>query len=303
MKIFITGGSGFIGRELVKYLSSQGHRITILSRATSPPPMTNIRWVQGNPSQPGSWQNEMLDHEAVINLAGASIFCRWSRTNRKKIYASRVLTTKNIVSSLSHSDHRVQVLLNGSAVGYYGDPGEVEVDESSGAGRGFLAEICTAWEAEAIRAEQFGVRVVRCRLGVILGRNGGALAQMVPIFRLGLGARLGSGRQWFPWLHLGDLVRIFNRLLIERSFSGPVNCVAPEQLTNAALTRALAQVLRKPLIMPPVPAWVLKLVQGEASSLLLNSLKVRPYVLLEAGFSYDFPSLIVAVDDLVHPAS
>jgi uncharacterized protein (TIGR01777 family) len=161
MNIFITGGSGFIGRELVEYLTSQGHRLTILSRAATPPRLANINWVQGDPSQPGLWQDLMREHEAVINLAGATIFCRWNRANRKKIYESRVLTTKNIVAALAPADHRVRVLLNGSAVGFYGNPGEIEVDESSGAGRGFLAEICTAWENEATRAEQFGVRVAR----------------------------------------------------------------------------------------------------------------------------------------------
>jgi len=138
---------------------------------------------------------------------------------------------------------------------------------------------------------------------VVLGRGGGALAQMLPVFRRGIGARLGSGRQWFPWLHLRDLVRMFNRFLVDQSFSGPVNCVAPELVTNATLTRTLAQTLRKPLFLPPVPAWGLKLIQGEASALLLNSLKVRPAVLREAGFSYDFPTLTSALDDLLRPPS
>lgn len=303
MKIFITGGSGFIGRELVEYLTSQGHRLTILSRASAPPPLANIDWVQGDPTKPGAWQDEILDHDAVINLAGASIFCRWNQANRRKIYDSRVLTTRNIVAALKSSSHLVRVLLNGSAVGFYGDPGKIEVDESSGGGRGFLAEVCAAWEKEANLAEQTGVRVVRCRLGVILGRGGGALEQMLPLFRAGLGTRLGSGRQWFPWLHLGDLVRIFNLFLIDPRFSGPVNCVAPDQITNQALTRDLAHALHKPLLLPPVPAWVLKVVQGEASSLLLGSIKVRPSVLQEAGFSYDFPTLTMALDDLLRPPS
>jgi hypothetical protein len=303
MNIFITGGSGFIGSELVRYLTSQGHRLTLLSRATSPPGLTNINWVRGNPSQPGPWQNEMAKHEAVINLAGSSIFCRWNKNNRQNIYDSRILTTRNIANALARPPHRVQVLLNGSAVGFYGNPGETEVDETSGPGQGFLAEICTAWEKEASRAERSGVRVVRCRLGVILGRDGGALEKMLPVFRAGFGARLGSGRQWFPWLHLRDLVRIFNRILVDQDFSGPINCVAPELVTNAVLTRTLAQALQKKQILPPAPSLVLKLVQGEASALLLNSLKVRPAVLLEAGFNYDFPTLSAALNDLVRPAS
>lgn len=299
MKIFITGGTGFVGRSLVKQLTETGHQVTVLSRTPTTTGADNPRQVQGDPAQPGPWQRELRSHAAVINLAGASIFCRWNRANRRRILDSRVLSTRNIVTALDASDSQVKVLLNCSAVGYYGDLGDEELTETSPNGQGFLAEICKAWEAEACRAEGAGVRVVRCRLGVVLGQNGGALEQMARIFRVGLGARLGSGRQWFPWIHQSDLVRIFRLLLEASQISGPVNCVAPQTVSNLELTRTLADVLHRHLLLPPAPAWILKIMQGEASALLLGSQKVRPEVLTRAEFAYDFPNLAAALTDLL----
>lgn len=298
MKIFITGGTGFVGQSLVDHLIKAGHQLTILSRGNLGNQAGNPRRFQGDPARPGSWQEELGNHEVVINLAGASIFCRWTRANRLMIYNSRVLTTRNIVDALHRPGSLVKVLISGSAVGFYGDRGNEELSEKSAGGNGFLSEVCTDWETEAKGAEVLGVRVVRCRLGVVLGGNGGALGKMAPLFRAGLGARLGNGRQWFPWIHLDDLLRIFDLLLNTRDISGPVNCVAPETVTNRDLTDTLARSLRRPLLMPPLPALVLKMVQGEASKLLLDSAKVHPAVMSEAGFIYDFPTLTGALTDL-----
>lgn len=299
MKIFITGGTGFVGRALTGHPTGLGHQVTILTRAATASQPENSRLVQGNPANPGPWQEEMRGHDAVINLAGASIFCRWNQENKRRILDSRILSTRNIVNAMATPTSRVKVLLNCSAVGYYGDRGDEELTEDSPVGQGFLAEVCRAWEAEAARAEEYGVRVVRARLGVVLGHNGGAMAQMVRIFRLGLGARLGSGRQWFPWIHLDDLVRILALLLEDSGMSGPVNCVAPEAVTNLGLTRTLASILHRPLLLPPAAAFILKLVQGEASALLLSSQKVRPDVLNRAGFAYKYPTLAAALTNLL----
>lgn len=300
MKIFITGGTGFVGRTLVRHLLDSGHLVTVLTRATTATGATgNPRLLQGDPVKPGPWQEELRTHEAVINLAGASIFCRWNRINRQSILDSRILSTRNIVTALPPFGSKVKVLLNGSAVGYYGNRGDEELTEASPNGQGFLADICQAWETEANRAAKLGIRVVHSRLGVVLGDHGGALEQMVRVFRIGLGARLGSGQQWFPWIHQSDLVRIFSLLLENPELSGPVNCVAPQTVTNLELTRALAHVLHRPLLLPPVPAFILKLLQGEASALLLNSQKVRPEVLTLAGFNYKFPTLVAALTDLL----
>lgn len=299
MKIFITGGTGFVGRALVNHLISAGHQVTILSRRGSAVWADNPRRVQGDPAHPGPWQEILREHEAVINLAGASIFCRWNAPNRREIMDSRIVTTQNIVTALRSPESRVRVLLNGSAVGYYGNRGDAELTEESAGGAGFLAEICSAWENAAQGAEALGVRVVRCRLGVVLGRDGGALAKMAPLFRAGLGARLGDGRQWFPWIHLKDLLRIITLLLDDPQISGPVNCVAPAAVTNHELSRTLAAVLHRPLFLPPLPAFFLKILQGEASALLLDSLKVSPTVLTRAGFTYNFPTLSAALTDLL----
>jgi len=300
MKIFITGGTGFVGRTLVVHLITAGHLVTVLGRTTAAVQEKNLRQIQGDPGHPGPWQNELRDHDAVINLAGASIFCRWNQANRRKIFDSRILTTRNVVDALRLPGCQVKVLLNGSAVGYYGNRGEEELVESSCGGSGFLAEICKAWETEACRAEELGVRVVRCRLGVVLGNNGGALDKMTPLFRAGLGARLGSGRQWFPWIHQSDLVRIFAMLLDSQEISGAINCVAPETATNLDLSRTLAMVLHRPLFLPPVPAFFLRLVQGEASSILLDSLRVSPRRLEHSGFIYKFPTLVLALTELLN---
>lgn len=299
MKIFITGGTGFVGQALVDHLIRAGHQLTILSRGNLGNQTENPRRFQGNPTRPGPWQEELGNHEAVINLAGASIFCRWTRANRLTIYNSRVLTTRNIVEALHQPESRVKVLISGSAVGFYGDRGNEELSEESTGGNGFLAEVCKAWEAEAGRAEVLGVRVVRCRLGVVLGDNGGALSKMTPLFRAGLGARLGNGRQWFPWIHLHDLLEIFDLLLNTRDISGAINCVAPEMVTNRDLTGTLARSMHRPLLMPPVPAFVLRTIQGEAGNLLLDSTKVHPGVLSGAGFIFKFPTLSSALADLV----
>jgi hypothetical protein len=299
MKIFVTGGSGFIGRELVQFLTDQGHQLTILSRGSTPPRLTNIGWVHGDPTRPGPWQREMREHQAVINLAGASVFCRWARANRRRILDSRLLATRNVVEALAEPGCRTNLLINGSAVGYYGDGGDRVLTEASPAGAGFLAEVAAAWEAEANQAAKSGTRVVCCRLGVVLGRNGGALAEMLPIFRAGFGTRLGSGRQWFPWIHLQDLARIVALILNRTKISGPVNCVAPEQVTNAELTRILAGTLRKPLALPAAPAWILRLLRGEASDLMLSSLRIKSDILPATGFSFNFPTLPEALANLL----
>jgi hypothetical protein len=299
MKIFITGGTGFVGHALVRHFVVTGHQVTVLSRTVTATGAGNPHLVLGDPVKPGPWQEEMRNHQAVINLAGASIFCRWNLANRQRILDSRVISTRNIATSLATSGSKAKVLLNCSAVGYYGDRGDEELTELSPNGQGFLAEICKAWEAEACRAEESGVRVVLCRLGVVLGHNGGALEKMARIFRVGGGARLGSGRQWFPWIHQSDLVRIFSLFLEDSGVAGPVNCVAPHAVTNLELTSTLADVLHRPLLLPPAPAFIIKLLQGEASALLLGSQKVRPEVINRAGFVYDFPTLAAALNNLL----
>ncbi|MFN2368240.1 MAG: TIGR01777 family oxidoreductase, partial [Desulfurivibrionaceae bacterium] len=295
------GGTGFVGSHLVRFLTGKGHRLTLLSRSEKSNPAANVAIVVGDPSRPGVWQIRMKECEAVINLAGAPVFCRWTRKNRHRIMESRILTTRHIAEALKEEDSRVKVLLSGSAVGYYGDKGELTIDEGTPPGTDFLATVAEKWEKEA-RAADESVRVVRCRLGVVLGSGGGVLAKMIPPFKAGLGAAMGSGRQWFSWIHIDDLIEAFNFILENEDIAGPVNLTSPKPLTNRDFSRQLASSLDKPLIMPAVPAPLLKLIMGEAASLVLDSAKVTPVVLLDRGFDFKFAELSTALNDLTPEA-
>ncbi|MEW6427785.1 MAG: TIGR01777 family oxidoreductase [Thermodesulfobacteriota bacterium] len=301
MNVFVTGGTGFVGSFLVRRLVDAGHRVTILSRRQMADTVSPaVAFVSGDPTLPGPWQGVMAAHDAVINLAGRSIFCRWTEANRRAIRESRTRTTANIAGVLAPLPGKV--LINASAVGYYGDCGDLEVDEDAPAGDDFLAHLARAWEAEAVRAGQGGSRVVLCRFGVVLGRDGGALATMLPGFRLGVASPLGNGRQWFPWIHLEDLARVILFCLDQEGMSGPVNCTAPQPVTNRGFTVALARALGKRVLLPPVPAFLLRLLLGELAGVLLSGQKVRPARLLAAGFTFRYPDIESCLRSLVGKA-
>jgi len=298
MKVFITGGTGFLGAALTDGLLAEGHSVTILSRASqNRVQRPGLAYCEGNPTRKGSWQKEVNGHDVVINLAGASIFRPWNDKNKEAIRSSRILTTRNLVNAIGAADKNI-TLLSGSAVGYYG-AGDDEVDENSPPGDDFLAGVVKDWEGEAKKAEQFGARVVLCRIGVILGRDGGALSKMLSIFKWGLGSPLGSGAQWFSWISLHDLVNIFLFLMANREFSGPVNCTAPHPVTNREMTQALGRALHRPTILPPVPAFVIKGMLGEFSDVFIKGQKVMPRKLLDDGFVFEFPEIAEAFSHLV----
>ena len=298
MKVFITGGTGFLGAALTDGLLAEGHSVTILSRASqNRVQRPGLAYYEGNPTRKGSWQKEVNGHDVVFNLAGASIFRPWNDKNKEAIRSSRILTTRNLVNAIGAADKNI-TLLSGSAVGYYG-AGDDEVDENSPPGDDFLAGVVKDWEGEAKKAEQLGARVVLCRIGVILGRDGGALSKMLSIFKWGLGSPLGSGSQWFSWISLHDLVNIFLFLMANREFSGPVNCTAPHPVTNREMTQALGRVLHRPTILPPVPAFVIKGVLGEFSDVFIKGQKVMPRKLLDDGFVFEFPEIAEAFSHLV----
>ncbi|RPH88992.1 MAG: TIGR01777 family protein [Desulfobacteraceae bacterium] len=300
MKIFITGGTGFVGTSLTKALTAQGHQVTLLTRAIKSGRAlpSGAAFLEGNPKEPGPWQKAVPDHQAFINLAGASIFNRWTEASKKEMRDSRILTTRNLVSALADRKGQETVLLSTSAVGYYGFHEEEEVTEETPSGSDFLALMARDWEAEARQAEALGVRVIRCRFGIVLGERGGALDQMIPLFKRGLGSPLGSGKQWFPWIHQRDLTRIFMFLLEQKEISGPINCTAPNPVRNRALTRVLAEVLDKPAFLPAVPGFMLKIILGEFGDVLLKGQKVLPQKLLGLGFRFEFPSLKEALQNL-----
>ena len=243
MKVFITGGTGFVGSVLTKKLTAQGHKVTLLTRKIreNRPASNAVFMLEGDPTNEGAWQEKVPEHDAFINLAGESIFRRWTKEEKDLIRESRLRTTENLVNALETRKGKKTTLLSTSAVGYYGFRGDEELDEGAPAGNDFLASLAKGWEEEALKAEKSGVRVLLCRFGIVMGKSDGALAEMLPLFRKGLGARLGSGKQWFSWIHQKDLIRIILFLLDREDLSGPFNCTAPEPVTNGELTTILAK--------------------------------------------------------------
>lgn len=291
MNFALSGASGLIGSALADSLEAASGRCRRLVRRTpSKPDELEWRPERGLAESPAA---EGLD--ALIHLAGENVAAgRWTAARRSRISASRGPATRRLVESVSRLEQRPRVFVCASAVGCYGHRGDELLDEASTFGTGFLASVCREWEAAARMAGAVCERVVMLRFGVVLSARGGALARMLPPFRLGVGGRLGSGRQYFPWIHIDDAVAAI-RHVIERDIRGPVNLVAPEQLTNADLTRAIAATLRRPALLP-VPSPALRLAFGEmAQETLLASARVLPAVLQETGFSYRHPTLGAAL--------
>lgn len=303
MKVFITGGTGFIGRSLVRLLVQRRHSALVLTRHPHAQLSSgkDVTFIVGNPVKPGSWQNNLKECDAVFNLAGSSIFQRWTKANKKDILDSRILTTRNIVEALREREQKEAHLLNASAIGYYGYHGDETLDEGGGesAGTDFLASVAAEWEAEAQKAEEHGVRVVLCRFGIVMGRNGGALPKLFLLFKWGLGSPLGSGKQWFSWVHEQDLSNILCHLLENKNVRGPVNCTAPHPVRNRDMTKILASVLKRPAFLPPVPGLMLRLVLGKFAENLIKGQRVIPAKLEHQGFSFLFPEIQQAFNDLL----
>ena len=297
MKIAISGASGFIGRRLLKTLANAGHELHVLSRhaGTNLPP--GVRLSIWNPATGEPPPDSLRDAEAVVHLAGENIAQRWTPEARRRIRESRVEGTRNLVRALSRLPSRPGALICASAIGYYGSRGDEVLTESSPAGEGFLTEVCLEWENEALAAESLGMRVVRMRTGVALDARGGALARMLPPFRLGVGGRVGDGRQWMSWIHLDDLAELF-RFAVERPMRGAVNGVAPNPAPNSEFTRALAGALRRPALLS-VPGFALRALLGEMADLLLGSQRVVPNAAETAGFLFRFRQLEPALADLL----
>ncbi len=297
MRILITGGTGLIGRYLCKVLLAEGHQLTVLSRS---PETVTVKC--GAAVQPmaklGEWKPERT-FDAVINLAGEPIVdARWTEQRKRVLRDSRIALTAELVSRIAAAKQKPAVLLSGSAVGYYGGRGDMMLDEDSGAGTDFPARLCVDWEAEASAAEQHGVRVCQLRTGLILSREGGLLGRMLPPFRLGLGARVGDGRQWMSWVHIEDYVALLQRLLRDEQMRGPYNMTAPAPVTNKEFTTTLASTLHRPAPFV-APAALLKLSLGESASLLLDGQRVLPARLTAAGCQFKFPTLGSALADLL----
>jgi uncharacterized protein (TIGR01777 family) len=299
MNIAVTGASGFVGRHLLERLYADGHQVRTLGRRNA-----NVAW-DATAGPPPS--EALAGANAVVHLLGEPVAQRWNAEIKRRIVESRVIGTRNLVQALASTEPRPAVLLSASAIGYYGDTGEEPVTETSPAGRGFLAETCVRWEQEAAAAEAFGIRVVRLRLGIVLGRGGGALAEMLPPFRMAVGGPLASGQQWMSWIHLADLLELMLFAIANESVAGAVNATTPRPVRNADFAQQLGAVLHRPAMMH-IPKFALRLRFGEAAEEMLKSSRVVPAVAMKAGFKYRFPDLPPALAEAAgahaeHPQS
>jgi uncharacterized protein (TIGR01777 family) len=282
--VAVTGASGLVGSVLVPFLRCGGHRVVEIGRSYATPSADQIRW---NPARGEIDMARLEGIDAVVHLAGESIAAgRWSDARKRMILESRVGPTRLLAEKLAAMTRKPRVLVSASAVGFYGERGERVVTEADAPGTGFLADVCRQWEAAVEPAVRAGIRTVRLRLGVVLSPRGGALARMLPPFRLGVGGVLGSGRQYMSWISLEDLVALVHHAIVTEGIAGPVNAVAPGTVTNREFTRTLAHVLRRPAVVP-VPAIVLRAALGEmADALLLSSTRVASGKSAESGFAF-----------------
>lgn len=296
MNILITGSTGLIGSTLISSFTTGEHRITRLVRSKPRPGMGEVFW---NP-QDGSIEMPGLEGmDAVVHLAGETIAERWTAEKKARIRDSRVNGTRLLSESLARLAQPPNVVVCASAIGYYGDRGDDVLREDSPPGSGFLAEVCREWEAAAAPAVQQGIRVVHLRIGIVLSPAGGALAKMLPPFRMGVGGRIGSGRQYMSWIAIDDLVGVFHQALTTESLTGPANAVAPNPVTNLEFTSTLGRVLGRPTLFP-LPAVAARLAFGEmANDLLLASARVEPAQLLSTGYTFRFPELEGALRHLL----
>ena len=311
-RVFVTGGSGFVGRAVIEALASRGDRVTLLTRSkerASGLGASSVQVVEGDPTGPGAWQRELANHDAVIHLVGQPVGAkRWNAHYKQIINDSRVESTRYVVEGIEALEPSVRpgVLLSASGIDYYGFSDDLgleledddEIDEQAPQGGSFLARVCRNWESEAQAAQEYAVRVVCMRLGVVLGQAAGPLASIVKPFKWLVGGRLGTGRQWFSWIHLTDVVGAMLFCLDTAGVTGGVNFVAPKPVRNREFSRELARVLRRPSWLP-VPSRVLNLAVGEFAEFLLNGRRAVPKVLVDSGYQFAFPQLTSALENLL----
>lgn len=293
MKVIITGGSGFIGTRLTEALLDKGHQVTIFDLH---PSTHDVRFIKIDLVHDDIKEELLRDGDAIIHLAGRNIFSRWNEKVKREIYDSRVLAAKNLVVALKHTLRKPRVLISASAVGYYGDGGDEVLDESSEPGNDFLARVSIDWEKEVKEAEKLGIRTVQVRTAPVLGR-GGLLASIAPIYKLGLGGPIASGRQWFPWIHIVDLVRIYTLAFENERIQGPINACTPGKIRYQEFSGALAKVLKRPAFFK-VPKWALKLLYNDLADSMVISQRAHPEKLVKQKFVFFFPDIKKALEDI-----
>lgn len=294
MKVLIAGGTGFIGTALCRHLAARGHEVLVLTRAPERRPRREgIRYVAWETEE---WGRALSGTDAVVNLAGESIVSmRWTPAFKARIRDSRIATTRRLVTAIEAASTRPRVLVNASAIGYYGACQDQELTEGAPVGTGFLAETCRAWEAEAARAECLGLRVVRLRIGPVLAPQAVVFQKMMPPFQWYIGGPLGSGRQWMSWVHQDDVVGLAAWILEHPALAGPVNVTAPRPVTMAEFCRVFGSVLHRPSWLP-VPSVALRLLLGEQADMLLTGQRVLPAAALRSGYAFRHTDLRAALD-------
>jgi uncharacterized protein (TIGR01777 family) len=290
MNCIVSGGTGFIGRHIVARLRESGHTVFVWSRKAAPP----FAW---DPLQSEPSPESLEGVDAVIHLAGETVAQRWNDDVKRRIADSRILGTRRLVDAISRMEPRPKVLVSASAVGYYGDRDGTVLTEASSPGKGFLVDVCRQWEAEADRAAEFGLRVMKLRIGFVLGKDGGALASMLPPFRAFVGGRLGSGKQWMPWVHVVDVAHMF-AYAMENQVSGVWNATAPNPVTNDEFTAEMSRILHRPAIFT-VPPFALKLAFGEMGQHMLDSARVVPDAPFKHAYVFHYPTLDRALRNLL----
>ncbi len=302
MRILILGGTGLIGKHLGHYLGAQGHEPILLVRGESKNislPL-NCDYITGNPLQPGEWQQMAKEVDGIVNLVGKNIMTRWTQQEKEGIFNTRIESTKRAVEAIEKvADNEPKpFLINTSALGYYPLDRDKILTEADSPGKHFLARVCKAWEEEAQKGEKVGARVARTRFAPVLSPKGGMLANILPIFKKGLGGKLGTGSQPFPWIHIQDLLRAIEFIAQREDINNAVNLCAPQIIDNLEFTSKLAKALHRPAIFP-VPKNVLRLLYGEVSQTLLQGPKVEPKLLQDKGFEFAFPNIDLALQDIV----
>ncbi|MAR70494.1 MAG: TIGR01777 family protein [Nitrospina sp.] len=294
MKILVTGATGFIGKELVKKLDEKGHDIVVLTRNKETarfhiPIYCEVH--EWDPEKKPLPTNSLKDIDAVINLAGENIASSfWTENQKNKLMSSRIMSARRIVQSMGAMNEKPKVFLSASAIGFYGDRGDEELNETSSEGAGFLSQICQSWENEITKSNELGIRTVICRLGMVLGHDGGALEKIIPAFKLGVGGKLGDGSQWMSWIHINDFVDMMIYSLETPSVNGIINAVSPNPVKNVEFTKTLGRILKRPTILP-VPSILLKMGLRDLSDLLLYSQKVSAEKICKNGFEFKYPKL------------
>ena len=299
MKVFITGGSGFVGIALCRYFLEKGAQVsaTGTSAAHSLIGQENFIYIPADTTQQGKWQDALQEVDMVINLAGRNIFKRWTRSYKNQIYDSRILTTKNLVDTLPAN--KKMVFFSASAAGFYGSRGDEILTEETDSGKGFLATVCIDWEKEAIKAKEKGIRVIAMRLGVVLGKEGGALEKMIPAFRFFVGGPIGDGKHWFPWIHIHDLLSAIQFLFEKPDIDGPVNFCSPGSIRYKDFSEALGRAMKRPSFFK-TPGFVIKTIMGELGEALLSSQRSVPEKLGASGFRFQFPDIESALSDILY---